>query len=452
MIHGRQAYMHKKAANERFADLRRRALDLLDHYEQTDPEIFNGNIKKLIVELDTNRIELELQNEDLRIAQTEIEISRLNYNELYEFAPVGYLTLDGDCRIVDTNRRAAQMLNMSKGQLLNRKFAAFIHVNDQDIFHLHKQQLRDSGQRQSIHLRLKTDNGSPLYVQLASALRLEHEEVAGQVLMTMTDITALEQAKTEITALNKELQRHVRQRTIKLQETQSQLLHSEKLAAIGTLAASIAHELNNPLQGVLNVLKGVRRRVSLDPEDSELMDIAVDECKRMRNLLKALQDFNRPTSGTRAPLDLHSTLDSVLLLYKKKFDTKNIRVEKHYGEQIPILYAIADQIKQVAMNILANAVDACEGGGIIRISTQADQACITLIIKDNGVGINPLHQDRIFEPFFSTKSEVKGTGLGLSVSYGIIRHHNGTITVHSSPGNGSEFRINLPIRGPDRAR
>jgi PAS domain S-box-containing protein len=444
--------MHKKAANERFAELRRRALEVLDGYEKTDPEIFNGNIKKLIVELDTNRVELELQNEDLRIAQTEIEISRLNYNELYEFAPVGYLTLDGDCRIVETNRRAAQMLHVPRGQLLNQKLAAFIHFDDQDLFYLHKQQLRDSGQQQSTRLRLKNGKDSPLYVQMESALRREPQDVAGQVLMTMTDITALEKAKTEIAALNKELQRHVRQRTIKLQETQSQLLHSEKLAAIGTLAASIAHELNNPLQGVLNVLKGVRRRVSLDPEDTGLMDIAVDECKRMRNLLKALQDFNRPTSGTRAPLDLHSTLDSVLLLYKKKFATRNIRVEKHYGEHIPILYAIGDQIKQVAMNILANAVDACEGGGIISIRTEADQSCITLIIKDDGIGINPLHQGRIFEPFFSTKSEVKGTGLGLSVSYGIIRHHNGTITVHSTPDNGSEFRIQLPIRGPGRER
>jgi PAS domain S-box-containing protein len=442
--------MQKKANNERFAELRRRALAVLDSCEKTDPEIFNGNIKRLIVELDTNRVELELQNEDLRIAQAEIEMSRLNYNELYEFAPVGYLTLDGDCRIVEANRQAARMLRMSKKQLQNRKIAAFIHFDDQDIFHLHKQRLRDSGRRQSIRLRLKTDNDAPFYVQMESALRLEHEDVAGQVLMTLTDITALEQAKSEIAALNKELQRHVRQRTIKLQETQSQLLHSEKLAAIGTLAASIAHELNNPLQGVLNVLKGVRRRVPFDAEDKELMEIAVNECKRMRNLLKALQDFNRPTSGTRAPLDLHSTLDSVLLLYNKKFATKNIRVDKHYGQQLPLLYAISDQIKQVTMNLLSNAVDACEGGGIITIITEADQSSVTLIIKDNGVGINPLHQDRIFEPFFSTKSEVKGTGLGLSVSYGIIRHHNGTITVHSSPGNGAEFRIKLPLRGPDR--
>ena len=104
------------------------------------------------------------------------------------------------------------------------------------------------------------------------------------------------------------------------------------------------------------------------------------------------------------------------------------------------------------MNILANAADACEGGGIISITTEADQSCISLTIKDNGVGINPLHQDRIFEPFFSTKYEVKWTGLGLSVSYGIIKHHNGTITVHSSPGNGSEFRIKLPTRGPNRER
>jgi signal transduction histidine kinase len=229
------------------------------------------------------------------------------------------------------------------------------------------------------------------------------------------------------------------------------LLHSEKLAAIGALSASIAHELNNPLQGVLNVIKGVGKRAILEPEDTELMEIALNECLRMRTLLSALQDFNRPSSGIRAPIELHKTLDSVLLLYKKMFAINNIIIEKRYCNDIPLFYAVADQIKQVVMNILNNAVDACEGGGKIIITTKSDHSYISLSISDNGVGIDPANKYNIFEPFFSTKPEVKGTGLGLSVSYGIIKKHNGILEVKSSPGNGALFRIKLPLRETERS-
>ena len=224
------------------------------------------------------------------------------------------------------------------------------------------------------------------------------------------------------------------------------MLHSEKLAAIGALSASLAHELNNPLQGILNVIKGVGKRAILDPEDTELMEIALNECLRMRTLLQSLQDFNRPSSGIRAPIDLHKTLDSVLLLYKEKFATSNIILEKHYGDDIPIFYAVADQIKQVVMNLLNNAIDACKDGGKIIIKTESDHSYISLYIKDNGVGIDPANKYKIFEPFFSTKPEVKGIGLGLSVSYGIIKNHNGILEVNSNPGKGATFRIKLPLR------
>jgi signal transduction histidine kinase len=287
-------------------------------------------------------------------------------------------------------------------------------------------------------------------VLLESVLGVEKKGLPGQVLTNITDISDLIQARQEVTSLNEELEQRVQQRTLKLEQAQSQLLHSEKLAAIGTLAASIAHELNNPLQGVLNVIKGVGRRAVLEPEDTELMEIAVNECMRMRDLLKALQDFNRPSSGIRAPIDIHSALDSVLLLYKKMFSTNNITIDKQYGDNIPIFYAVADQIKQVIMNILSNAVDACSGGGLITIKTESNDSYIALSIIDNGVGIDPANKYNIFEPFFSTKPDVKGTGLGLSVSYGIIKKHNGVIEVNSMPDKGTVFRIKLPIREPKR--
>ena len=231
-------------------------------------------------------------------------------------------------RVVEANLRAADMLKIDRIELIDQKFSTFIDFYDQDIFHLHLQNLRDSGRRHSCRLSLRRSDGSHLRVQLESVIRSGDQDVSGSALMTMTDITELDLARREISALNAELELRVQQRTLKLEQTQSQLLHKEKLAAIGTLAASIAHELNNPLQGVLNVINGINRRATLDPEDAELLDIAVDECKRMRELLKALQDFNRPTSGIRAPLDMHKLIDSVLLLFRKVFATKNILIER----------------------------------------------------------------------------------------------------------------------------
>jgi PAS domain S-box-containing protein len=438
--------------NQKFSELRDKAMEALSGYQDADPVYYSGDIKQLIVELESNRVKLELQNEELRDSQVKLETARLKYNELYSFAPIGYMTIDSEGYIIEANLKAAHLLNMNRFDLLNQRFSLFVHFDDQDIYYLHQQSLKESNRQQSCLVRLKTGKGSFLYVQLESVPRSSVTGVSGQMLLTMTDITELIQARHEVELLNEELEQRVQQRTLKLERAQSQLLHSEKLSAIGALSASIAHELNNPLQGILNVIKGVGKRAILEPEDAELMEIALNECLRMRTLLKSLQDFNRPSSGIRAPINLHNTLDSVLLLYKKKFATSNIILEKHYCDGVPIFYAVADQIKQVVMNILNNAIDACENGGKISVTTKFDHFYISLCIKDNGVGIDPANKYNIFEPFFSTKPEVKGTGLGLSVSYGIIKKHNGILEVNSTPGKGAAFRIKLPLRETERSK
>lgn len=225
------------------------------------------------------------------------------------------------------------------------------------------------------------------------------------------------------------------------------LIQTEKLAAIGTLSASIAHEFNNPLQSVLNVIKGVQRWGGLAADDAKLMDIALDECHRMRNLIKNLQEFNRPSSSKVEPLEINTAIDNILLLTTKEYKTKKITINKEYGENLPPLNAVADQIKQVILNLLNNAVDACENGGRITIRTEADQELLVVQIEDTGSGISPANLDHIFEPFFSTKPAVKGTGLGLSVSYGIVKAHGGKIKVASELGKGSVFSIILPLAG-----
>jgi PAS domain S-box-containing protein len=228
-------------------------------------------------------------------------------------------------------------------------------------------------------------------------------------------------------------------------QLQSQLLHSEKLSAIGKLSASIAHEINNPLFGIRNVLERLREKGSLSADNLEFADMAVQECDRIRDLIKDLQNFNRPTSGIMTKVNLHQAIDHILLLSKKEMETKHITVTKQYTAEIDKVVAIADQIKQVLLNLINNAIEAMPKGGPITITTKKSNNLARISITDSGAGIAPTDLSHIFEPFFTTKSAVKGTGLGLSVSYGIIKRHGGDIQVQSETGNGTTFTITLPI-------
>ncbi|MFH0784274.1 MAG: PAS domain S-box protein [Pseudomonadota bacterium] len=257
-------------------------------------------------------------------------------------------------------------------------------------------------------------------------------------------------ANAQLSAQADELELRVEQRTLELQETQKQFLHVEKLSAIGKLSASIAHEFNNPLQGILSILKGLKKRAILEEEDRELLEAAISESNRMKSLIHSLQDFNRPTSGRKSLVDIHATLNSLLLLHKSDLKGKRIRVELDCAERLPQILAVPDQITQVFLNLLSNATDACaKEGGMITVRTRQEGDRVAIAVGDNGVGIQPENIDRIFQPFYTTKFEVKGTGLGLSVSYGIVQRHKGEIFVESHPGEGSTFTVRLPVSEPD---
>jgi PAS domain S-box-containing protein len=230
-------------------------------------------------------------------------------------------------------------------------------------------------------------------------------------------------------------------------QLQAQLLHAEKLSAIGKLSASIAHEINNPLFGIRNVLERLREKAALSEDNREYADLAVQECDRIRDLIKDLQNFNRPTSGMMTPVNLTKAIDHILLLSKKGMEGKRITVKTHYAGDLGEVMAIADQIKQVLLNLLNNAMEAITMGGEITITTQKVGTQAMISIADSGSGIQPGDLNHIFEPFFTTKPAVKGTGLGLSVTYGIIKHHGGDIHVHSEAGKGTTFTITLPIEG-----
>lgn len=274
------------------------------------------------------------------------------------------------------------------------------------------------------------------------------------ILQTVADIIAqaIESKRAEKSL--KEYQQHleelVKKRTKELQDTQEKLIHTAKLSAIGKLSASIAHEFNNPICGIRNVLERVSERINsgsgLDETHKDLTTLAIKECNRMADLVKKLLDFYRPSSGIVASIDIHVITDEILLINKKRWSEKNITLHKHYDYSIPAIEAVQDQIKQVILNIMQNAEDVVpRKGAEIAIVTERVEPNIKIHIKDNGKGIKPEHINTIFDPFFSTKPAVKGTGLGLSISHGIIKKHGGDIDVTSEVGKGTTFTITLPI-------
>ncbi len=258
-------------------------------------------------------------------------------------------------------------------------------------------------------------------------------------------------AEKKLQALKEDLEVIVEKRTHELQENQKQYLHAEKLSAIGKLSASIAHEFNNPLQSVMTIVKGIDQYVPLEKKEAELVDLALQECQRMKNLILSLQDFNQPSSGNKTLTDVHNSLDSIVILQKKDFNSRQIFVVRNYAENLPQIMVVSDQIKQVFLNLLTNAADACHKcGGVITVSTWQESDRVAVAISDTGVGIKPEDMEHIFRPFFSTKPQVKGTGLGLSISYGIIKKHNGEFRVESQPGEGATFTLLLPIKAEVR--
>jgi PAS domain S-box-containing protein len=231
-------------------------------------------------------------------------------------------------------------------------------------------------------------------------------------------------------------------------ELQKQLNHVQKMEAVGRLSASFAHEFGNPLLGVRSVIKDISERIPMEQGDKQLLQLAYTECERMKNLIRDFQRFQSGSSNRKERYDIHKILDNVLVFYKKHFENNNIALKKNYDETLPKLLICKNQITQVFLNLIINAVDAmAHGGGKLEISTGIDNGEIYIKVRDSGVGISEPEKDLIFEPFYTTKPDVQGTGLGLSVSYGIISGHGGEITVSSQVDEGSTFTVHLPLLG-----
>jgi two-component system NtrC family sensor kinase len=233
-------------------------------------------------------------------------------------------------------------------------------------------------------------------------------------------------------------------------ESELKMLQSEKQASVGRLAAGVAHEINNPLTGVLTFTHMLLRREDINDEIREDLQTIADATERVRMIVKGLLDFSRQTKIEPEPTDINNLIEQTIPLVANQALVKGVIFCFDPGKDIPMRTLDRNQVQSVILNIILNAIDATEKGGHINIYTRLATAsgagkAIEVEISDTGCGIPAEHLDKLFDPFFTTKEVGKGTGLGLSVSQGIIERHGGTIRVSSTEGEGSVFTISFPV-------
>ncbi|MGA1840058.1 MAG: ATP-binding protein [bacterium] len=236
-----------------------------------------------------------------------------------------------------------------------------------------------------------------------------------------------------------------------LQQTQTQLIYSEKMVAFGQLGAGIAHEIKNPLAGILGYTQLSLRKVEKGDPLYNNLTIIEKETKRCKSIIENLLKFTRQEKVRFGPIEINNVVQDAIAIVDHQLGINQIRLEKELATDLPEIMGNANQIQQVLMNILINAQQAMEGRpGLVKIKTFANNGHITVKISDNGPGIPEEFLTKLFEPFFTTKPVGKGTGLGLSVSYGIIRDHGGDILVESEPGKGATFVIKFPLKDSNK--
>ena len=264
----------------------------------------------------------------------------------------------------------------------------------------------------------------------------------------------LERTNTELLQLTLELDDRVEKRTVALKQSQAKLIQTEKIAAIGTLTAGIAHELNNPLMGMLNFIQYCLRHTEKDDKRYGVLVDAERETKRCADIVGNFLIFSRSDCGgkeTAEKCSLAVIMERVFRLLNYRIVKENVTINLSVNDDVPYIHARQGALQQVFLNLLSNALDALEGQEekVIDIRLIESDRHLVLSIRDNGSGIDPDLLDNIYDPFFSTKPPGKGTGLGLSVSQSIIKDHNGKIECISNINEGTTFEIWLPVNRHD---
>jgi len=411
--------------------------------------LFPEEVAGLVHELRVHQIELELQNDELREIQQRLEEARQRYFDLYDLAPVGYVTLSERNLIREANLRAAELLGCPRSALVGQPLSRFIFFEDQDSYYRHRNLLFEKGESKPCEVRVGRPEGAWSWVRMDADLGKDQPGGETVCRATLTDITERRRAEEERERLN------------------AQLAQARKMESVGRLAGGVAHEFNN----MLSIIVGYAETAldSLDPGESVHADISeiFKAGLRAAEITRQLLAFACKQPVVPKVMDLNRAVVDALKMIRRIIEAD---IEINYIANPSIWRTRIDpsQIDQVVINLALNARDAISGIGKIFIRTgdvTADDAfCrehpeavpgeyVLLSVRDTGAGMSPEVLEHIFEPFFTTKEVGKGTGLGLATVHGIVAQNHGFINVTSEPGRGTEFRIYLPryIEAPEES-
>jgi two-component system, cell cycle sensor histidine kinase and response regulator CckA len=385
--------------------------------------------------LDLQQSKLELAAAKLKIEdyarrlEGEVRVSEQRYSALMEHANDAILIADEQGKIAHVNRRAEELLGTPADTIVGRTFPDLVIPGERDRTAAQFRRLRDDGRAQWRDVQLARPGAAPGCADVSASL--VHTDGSSSVMFIARDMTEANRLR-------------------------QQVLHNEKLATVGTLAAGIAHEINNPTAVILGNLSCIAEHVGgagsdMSPEDlQEALRDSMHAAERVRDIVRDLKGFSHLDEGDVGLVDVHERIDTSLRMAANEVRYR-ARIEKRYAPGLPRILASAGRLNQLFLNILVNAAQAIEEGrveqNVIVISTRALGASICVEISDTGKGIPPEIVPRIFDPFFTTKPVGVGTGLGLSICHDIVKKHGGEISVKSEVGRGTTFTLVLPREG-----
>ena len=442
---------HKNLAADS-SDLRARAEELIRGHVRNVRAPSPEEVQQLVHELEVHRIELETQNEALREAQHELEASRDRYVDLYDFAPVGYVTLDEAGSIRGINLTTAKLLGVQRSQLVGKPFASLVARAHKTAFRSHVRQCFAERQEGMAEVLLTLREDRSVWVQLRSAPAEDADRTITLCRTAVIDITERKRMEAEKLALER------------------QLHHAQKLQSLGVLAGGIAHDFNNILTVILGNAELALDELSPMSSARESIREIEKACTLGAELAKQMLAYSGKGRFVVEPIDAGELVAGMTHLLEVSISKKAV-LQCNLAESLPTFDGDVAQIRQVIMNLIINASEAIgDTSGIIALSTSAvhcDRAYLDdademlragpdrplpegvylcLEVADTGCGMDAKTIERIFDPFFTTK--FTGRGLGMSAVLGIVRGHQGTLKIHSQVGNGSTFKVLFPANEP----